>query len=156
MAGIFAVDLEDHDPLFVLADHGGIDLIIGGEADLGRVQLDGVAHLLGLGIQLYGRTVDDILMLVFVDKIAVIGIGYEIDVDIALGHEGQRYTLLQVHGAIVDADGAARVIILENQIVTTNLSNDLEIGPATVFPFRFGIRDELDLGRQGGHRQDER
>src|SRR6185437_16983314 len=122
MAGIFTVDLKDHDPLFVLADYGGIDLIIGGEANLGRVQVDGVAHLLGLGIQLYGGAMDDILMLVFVDKIAVIGIGYEVDVDITLGHEGQWYALLQMHGAIVDTDDAARAIVLENQIVTTNLS----------------------------------
>ena len=146
MMRIFAVDLEDHDPMFVLADDGGIDLIIGGEADLSRIELDGFADLLGLGIQLYGRAMDNVLMLVFIDEIAVIGIGYEIDVDVALRHECQGYALLQVHGAIVDANGATGVVILENQIVTANFSNNLEIGPAAVFPFRFGIGDQLDLG----------
>lgn len=156
MMGIFAVDLEDHDPLFVLADDGSIDLIVGGEADLGRIELDGFAHLLGLAIEFYGRAVDDILTLVFIDKIAMIGIGYEIDVDVAIRHERQGYALHQVHGAIVDADGAIGVIVLENQIVTTNLSNDLEIGPAAVFPFRFGVGDQLDLGFEGRDRQGQR
>jgi len=51
-----------------------------------------------------------------------------------------------MHAVIVDADGAIRVVVLEYQIVTADLSNDLEVGPTAVLAFWIGIGDLLDLG----------
>ncbi len=157
-AGVLAIDLKDHDPLFILADDGGIDLIVGGKAYLGGIELYGLAYHLRLTVEFYGRAMDDILFLVFIDDIAIIRVSDKIHVYIPFRHEGQGYPLLEMHSAVVDADPADRVVVLENQVVTINLADDLKIGPAAVFAFRLGIGDLLYLGFQQqrhGHRQCE-
>jgi len=144
--GVPAVDLKDHDPLLVLAEYGGIDLIIGGKSYLGSIQLHGLPDGLGHGIHLDGRTVNNALVLVFIDHIEIIRISYKVNIDVFIRHKGQGDPFHQFHAPIVHADGVVRVVILENQEVTIELTNDLEVGAPAVFPLRLGVNDLL--GRQ--------
>jgi len=136
---IFTIDLEDHDPLLIIADDGGVDLIIGGKPYLGSVELHGLSYRFRHPVQLYCRAMNDAPVLVLEDHVEVIRVGYEVHIDILVRHEGERYPLEQLHTGIVDANGIIRVIILENQEVTVDLADDLEVGTAAVFPFRLGI-----------------
>jgi len=79
---VLAIDLEEHDPLFVLADDGRVYFVVRGESDLCGVEFYGFAHFLGLAVQLYCRNMDDILVLVFVDEVAVVGISDEVHIDV--------------------------------------------------------------------------
>jgi hypothetical protein len=154
IAGIFAIDLKDHDLLFVFADHGSVYLVIVGKADLGGIEFDGFAYFAGLAVQFDGGAMNDAFFLVFVDEVKKVVIGDKVDVDVFIGHEGKGYPLLQFHVIVIDTDGVTGIIVLEYQEVAIDLADNLKIGTAAILPFGFSVGDLLDLGLcYGGHRQ---
>src|SRR5258708_7785458 len=151
--GVLAIDLKDHDPLLVIADHGGVDLVIGGKSYLGRVQFDGLPQFLSHPIHFDRVAINDAPALVFIDHIEIILVGHEIDVNVFVRHKGQGDTLHEFHIPVVDADGAAGVIVLIYEEVAVDLTNDLKIGTAAIFPFRLRVGDLLGFQQAGSNQE---
>lgn len=147
---VLAVDLEDHYLFLVLADNGGIDLIAGRKSYLGSIQLDGLSYHLGLAIHFDRRAMDDALALMLIDHVEIVRISHKIHIDVFIRHEGEGYPLNKLHIRIVDTNDAVRVIILENQEVTIEFTNDLKIGAADVLSLGFAVNDLLRRQQAGG------
>jgi len=89
---------------------------------------------------------DDAPVLVLIDHVEIVRIGYKVHVDVLIRHKGKGHPLYKLHIRIVDTDDAVRAIILENQEVTIEFTNDLEVGAPTILSLGLAVSDLL--GRQ--------
>jgi hypothetical protein len=81
---VAVVDLEDHDLFLVIAVDGGVDLIVGSEADVRSVQFHGLGEFFAGAVKFQRHAVQYVPALVLVDQVKKIGVRDKVHVDPAV------------------------------------------------------------------------
>jgi len=93
---------------------------------------------------------NDAPFLVLEDHIEIVRIGHKVHIDVFIRHKGEGHPLHKLHIHVVDTNDAVGVVILENQEVTIEFTNDLEVGAAAVLSLGFAVNDLLGRQQTGG------